>query len=287
MIVTSYRSRAILDACLTELSRQDAAVEIVVADCSPDDPSRELQARFPHVRVLHVPHKLTVPALRWRAVPLTRGAIVAAIEGRSVPSPRWCADLAAAHARWPDAPAIGGPVELKPGAAAFDWALYFSEFAAFAPPLSEGPAAQLSGANLSYKRDALAAAQDLMDQGQWEAALHERWRAQGRALMLSDARVVFHNGMAAGDAVRMRYHYGRSYAADRFGSRRGTARVYAAIGVALPALLTLRGARHAARAGLTGRFVTALPWLVVFNTAWSIGEIAGYLFGRAPEAQIY
>ncbi len=258
-----------------------------MADCSPDDPTADLQARFPRVRVLHAARRLTVPALRWSAVPHTRGAIVAAIEGRSVPSPTWCADLIAAHVRWPEAPAAGGPVVLKPDGSAFDWALYFSEFAAFAPPLPAGPAPQLSGANLSYKRDALDGSRDLMDAGQWEAALHGRWRAQGRALMLSAATVVFHNGMTRADAVRMRFHYGRSYAADRFGGRRGTAILYAMLGPVLLPLLLLRAARHAARAGVTGRFAAALPWLIVLNAAWSAGEVAGYLLGRSAEPHIY
>jgi len=237
--------------------------------------------------VLHVPHKLTVPALRWQAVPHTHGSIVAAIEGRSVPSPTWCADLLAAHAASTESPAIGGQVALKPDASAFDWALYFSEFAAFAPPLATGPAPQLSGANLSYKREALLASQDLMDRGHWEAALHERWRAHGQHLLLSNATVVFHNGMSGTDALRMRFHYGRSYAADRFGGRRGIALAYAMLTPLLPALLTARAAAHARRKGLAVRLIPALPWLVVLNTAWAMGEMAGYLFGRAREAQIF
>lgn len=258
-----------------------------MADCSPEDPTDGIQARFPGVRVLHVPQRLTVPALRWSAVPMTRGDIVAAIEGRSVPSPEWCGELLAAHARWPAAPAIGGPVELKPEAGAFDWALYFSEFAAFAPPVAAGPSPQLSGANLSYKRAALAECQDLMRDGQWEAALHERWRRQGRELILSGARVVFHNGMSWTDAMRMRFHYGRSYAADRFGGRRATALAYAALAPILPGLLTARAAGQASRAGLVRRFVVSLPWLLALNTAWAAGEMGGYLFGRSKEAHIY
>jgi hypothetical protein len=287
VIVTSYRSRRILDACLTALSRQSDAHDIVVSDCSPEDPSADLEARFPNVRVLHVTGKVTVPVLRWSAVPATRGDIVAAVEARCVPSETWCADLLAAHARWPDAPAVGGPVDLKPDASAFDWGLYFAEFAPFAPPLGTGPAAQLSGANLSYKRDALVASRALMEGGHWEAALHEHWRAGGRELQLSTARVVFHNGMTGGDAMRMRLHYGRSYAADRFGDRRPTAWLYAAGCPLLPAVLTARAAAQAARKGLGRRFLMALPWVVALNVAWAAGEMAGYLFGRAREAHIY
>jgi len=259
-----------------------------VADCSPDDPTADLQARFPGVRVMHVAAKLTVPALRWRAVPFTRGDLVAAIEGRSVPSDTWCADLLAAHARVPEAPAIGGPVALKPGATAFDWGLYFSEFAAFAPPLPEGPSPQLSGANLSYKRAALDGSRDLMDAGLWEAALHERWRSRGEPLWLSRAAVVFHNGMTRADAIRMRFHYGRSYAADRFRGRPRAMRfAYAWLCPLLPALLTWRAARHAARAGLAGHFLAGLPWLVALDTVWACGEMAGYLLGRAEGAEIF
>jgi len=259
----------------------------VVADCSPDDPTAELEARFPGVRVMHVPRKLTVPALRWRAVPLTRGDLVAAIEGRSVPSPTWCADLVAAHAQAPQAPAVGGPVELKPGARAFDWGLYFAEFAAFAPPLPTGPSPQLSGANLSYKRAALDGSRDLMDEGLWEAALHERWRARGEPLWMSDARVAFHNGMTRGDAMRMRFHYGRSYAADRFRDTRGMALLYVPVALLLPALLIARAARHAMRARLVPEFLLGWPWLSVLSTAWAAGEMTGYLLGRAAEPEIY
>lgn len=237
--------------------------------------------------MLHEPRRLTVPALRWSAVPHTRGDLVAAIEARSVPSPTWCADLVAAHEMAPQSPAVGGPVDLKPDATPFDWGLYFSEFAAFAPPLPAGPAAQLSGANLSYKRAALDGSRDLMDRGFWEAALHERWRARGDVLWLSDARVVFHNGMTEGDAIRMRFHYGRSYAADRFDDRRLASVFYAALSPLLPFVITARAAGHASRKGLLGPFVSGLPWLVVLNAAWACGEMAGYLLGRAAEPEIF
>ena len=146
-----------------------------------------------------------MPALRWSAVPLTGGDLVAAIEARSVPSPTWCADLVAAHEMAPQSPAVGGPVDLKADATAFDWGLYFSEFAAFAPPLPAGPADQLSGANLSYKRAALDGSRDLMDRGLWEAALHERWRARGDVLWLGRARRL--SQRHDGGAIRMRFHW--------------------------------------------------------------------------------
>jgi len=286
VIITSYRSRQILDACLTSLSAQPGASEIVVADCSPDDPSDVLHARFPRVRVIHAPRKMTVPALRWSVLPFTSGEIVAAVEGRSVPASDWCAELLRTHALNPDAPAVGGPVVLKPGASRFDWGLYFSEFAPFAPSIAALALPQLSGANLSYKRAALEAARDLLDEGQWETALHARWHGQDRAVAMSSGAVVFHNGMSVRDAFRMRFHYGRSYAANRFGGS-SLRWLYAAGASLLPLVLTWRGGRAAGRAGLMGPFVAAFPWVAAFNAAWAAGEMAGYLFGRSTRPHIY
>lgn len=286
VIVTSYNSAEILDACLASLTAQPDAADIVVADCSRTDPSQKIRARFPTVRVLHLPGPMTVPALRWSALALTRGDVVAAVEGRSVPAADWCAELVRAHERSPDAPAAGGPVTLKRQASAFDWGLYFCEFAPFAPSIASRALPQLSGANLSYKRAALEEARDLLDAGEWEAALHDRWHREGRALVMSAGAVEFRNGMSVGDAVRMRFHYGRSYAADRF---HGSARrwLHAAGSPLLPVVLTWRAGRSAFRAGMFGRLVIALAWVWVFSVAWSAGEMTGYLFGRSQRPHIY
>ena len=286
VIVTSYNSAEILDACLASLRSQPDAAEIVVADCSPVDPSQTIHARFPGVRVLHVPGPMTVPALRWSALALTSGDLVAAVEGRSVPASNWCAELARAHERYPDAPAVGGPVTLKRRASPFDRGLYFCEFAPFAPSIAARALPQLSGANLSYKRAALEAARDLLEEGQWEAALHDRWHREGRTLAMSAGAVEFRNGMSVADAVRMRFHYGRSYAADRF---RGGARrwLHAAGSPLLPLVLVWRAGRCASLAGMFKHFVIAFGWVWTFSVAWSAGEMTGYLFGRSQRPHIY
>jgi hypothetical protein len=288
VIVTSYRSPDLLRRCLASLTDQIAIGEIVVADCSPDNPEAWVREAFPRVRVLHAPERRTVPELRWGAVPHTTGAIVAAIEARCVAAPDWGAALNAAHERHPRAPAVGGPVRLKPHPSIFDWGLYFAEFGHFAPPLEEGGAPQLSGANLSYKRDALESCADLLRAGAWEAALHERWRREGRELYVSRATVEFQNGMRRRDAIRMRFHYGRSYAAGRFAPDALERRVIYGLGaVALPALLTWRAARSARRAGLIAAFWRSSPWVLLLNGSWAAGECAGYLAGRSSRAEIY
>ncbi len=286
VIVTSYRSAALLEQCLAALVKQPDASEIVVADCSPESPAEGLRTAFPTVRVLHFATRKTVPQLRWAGISASSGEIVAALEGRCVPTSTWCAEIVRTHAGT-SAPAVGGPVELKPGASPFDWGLYFAEFGLFVPPVQPGDVTQLSGANLSYKRNMLEQSRNLLAAGEWEAALHEYWVGRGLPLRLSSAGVTFHNGMTIADAFRMRFHYGWSYAAGRFARadvlRRG---VYVLASPLLPAVLTFRVALHAHRKGLAGRFWRSAVWVVAFNVAWSAGEFAGYLLGR-PRPHIY
>ena len=288
VIVTSHRSPQTLRKCLESLDRQAEAEEILVADCSPEDPAAALGPIFPRVRFLHFDTERSMAALRWTAFFQTRGDAIAAIEARCVPSPTWCAALIRAHREFPDAPAIGGPVEIASPASAFDLGLYFCEYAAFAPPLAPGPAKKLSGANLSYKHRDLEGSRDLLEAGASETLLHERWRRQGRQLLLCGASVVFENSLSRRAAIRQQFAYGRGYAADRAaGEGRPRRLLRAALAGALPAALLARQARGAARAGRRGDLLRALPWALLLDAAWSAGEFSGYLLGQGSGPRVF
>lgn len=280
VIVTSYNSPSTLEQCLASLAAQPEASEIVVADCSPEDPAPRLRVRFPAVRFLHFAGPRSVPELRWKALAETTGVLIAAVEARCVPAADWCRCLAAAHAAHPDAPAVGGPVALASDASALDTGLYFNEYGLFAHPVASGWRADLSGANLSYKRADLEAERDLLDAGAWETWLHERWRSQGRGLWLAaDAVVTFRNSMPLGVILRQRFHYGRGYA----GARGGPRLIRLLLSPLLPAVLTLRIARSL---GTRLRW-RAFGWLLLFTSAWAAGEAAGYLFGPPERHEIF
>jgi hypothetical protein len=179
-------------------------------------------------------------------------------------------------------------VRLAAKARAIDMGLYLCEYGRFAPPLSEGPSRELSGANLSYKRAALENERDIIDGGRWETLLHARWRAAGRPLVLSSATVEFRNTMSLADIVRQRYSYGRGYAADRVETRRPAVRVaYALATPLLPALLLWRILRDAARTGHAAMFLRGFFWCAVLTLCWSAGEAVGYLFGHSSRTDIY
>jgi glycosyltransferase involved in cell wall biosynthesis len=279
IIVTSYQSPELLQECLRSIMKQvREGDEVVVADCSistPDIP-------FSQVRLIHFPERRSVPQMRWAALRATSGELVAAVESRCIPQPAWLEKLAEAHRRFPDAPAIGGPVGLTPGSTTDD-AQYFCEYGRFAPPVPSGPATEISGGNLSFKRAFLEEHQDLLDAGCWETLIHLRWLKQGLRLALCDARVRFVNGMSFGYILRQRIDYGRNYAAARSGPRY----LYAAGSVVLPALLTWRLLRSLRGKGLTGRFWRCFIFVLLFNAAWSAGELCGYLFGPAKGERIY
>jgi hypothetical protein len=287
VIVISYNAPT-LERCLASLSAQQDAGEIVVADCSAEDPRPRLAGTYPRVRFLRFESKQSVPALRWAALRETSGAIVGSVEARSVPAPDWCARMLAAHREFPAAPAVGGPIEIARPAGARDLGLFLCEYGHVAPPLEPGAAAEISGANVSYKRADLEAATDVLEGGRWETELHLRWQALGRPLVLTDAAVTFENAMDLPTALRQRFAYGRGYAAARLprGARPRRA-LYAAGGLALPLVLTARLARSLAAKGRGADFRRALPWIALFSAVWSAGEIAGYALGDSKDVRIY
>jgi hypothetical protein len=288
VIVTSYGSPDVLKKCLASLGAQPSAWEIVVSDCSPESPELALGGLFPDVRFLHSKKTLTVPELRWGALRECKGDLVAAVEGRCVPSDTWCSDLVRAHETFPDAPAVGGPVDIARPASAFDLGLYFSEYGAFAPPLAEEPVTRISGANLSYKRFRLEENPDLLGSGAWETLLHDRWTAAGLRLRLSSARVTFQNTLSRRAALAQRFHYGRGYASDRVAGAGILERLlHAGFCPLLPFLLIARVVEPARRSGMSRDLVRALPWLLALDAAWSAGELVGYLFGKSAARRIF
>ncbi len=288
VIVTSYNTPHSLARCLESLTRQKEASEIVVSDCSPVNPAGELGPRFPAVRFLHFSSKRSVPELRWAALRETSGDIVAAMEARCIPSSTWCAELLATHAAHPGVPVCGGPVSLLPGGGLRDLAIYLCEYGAFAPPVVEGASAQLSGANLCYRRSALLECGDLLDAGVWEALMHERWKAQGRTLWLCGASIAFQNTMPLADTFRQRFHYGWSFASERVaGQPRTSALLRAVTAPLIPVILVGRLFHSARQKEFVGQVVRAIGWILLFQTTWAAGECAGYLLGAPRERHNY
>ncbi len=281
-IVVSYNSPT-LEKCLESLAAQlSEPDEVIVADCSDEDPRARFHREIPGVRFLRFPERRSIPQLRREAMTVSRGDILLLTEGRLIPSHDWAATLLQAHQTHPQAPAVGGPIDSKPSSA-FDAAVFFCEYGRHMPPAGDGECQELSGANLSYKRWALDLCRDLIEAGAWEPFLHRRMEQHGHRLRRAGrALVCYHNSLSVAQFFRQRFHYGRWFAAARVEAAGSLKRlVYAAFCPLLPWLLTWRLARLIAqRRNHRLDFLRALPWILFFQSVWSAGEFCGYLAGK-------
>jgi hypothetical protein len=163
-----------------------------------------------------------------------------------------------------------------------DWAVFFCEYSQLMTPVQAGPADSIPGMNVAYDMDAIGDLRSIFDEGLWENFLHDRLRAAGHVLGLDPDIVVGHRKYFT---VPMfwseRFHYSRSFAGMRVSGKSPVVRLrWAALSFALPPLLLVRLSRNVlAKRRHLGRFLCALPLIVLFSTVWAAGECWGYLTG--------
>jgi hypothetical protein len=282
-----------LRRCLRALETQPGApaMEVIV----PHYPAPEVAAaarEFPSVRFLEIqglktfrrdtPGREHHDELRARGLAAARGAIVGLLEDHGVPDPDWCARAVQAHAQAFDG--VGGAIENAVDRA-LNWAVYYCDFLRYQNPLPAGESASASDANLAYKREALERVRPVWQEIFHETAVNGAIRAGGGKLALCPEMVVRQNrgALRLGTALRERLIWGRSYAGTRSALVGGPKRiVLALLSPVLPVLLLARMFLNAKRKGRgLAPFLRALPYTAALVVSWSLGEIAGYLTGRA------
>ena len=213
------------------------------------------------------------------------------------PSPGWVKALCEAHRERPDDAVVGGPIAFpRPGEkpTRLEWADYLSEYGEQIPAAdsrSQGLSAnsspeKLSGANCSYKRWALDACEDLISEGAWETAIHQRLAGQGFGLSRAPgAYVCYYKPGHWRELIDQRFHYGRDHGAERL-REAGWARRLAQVSAAplVPWLLLGRLWRRApAGSDIRGQVLAAAGWLLALYGAWALGEAVGAWF--APDRE--
>jgi GT2 family glycosyltransferase len=290
VIVASFNAPVTLERCLESLVEQVGEEgEIIVADCSDEDPRRSLRRALEGVQFLRFEKRLTIPEMRREALRRAAGEILLLTEARLVPSKTWAAELLRAHQNHPQSPAIGGPIDSVPRSA-FDAAVFLCEYGWHMPPAADGECTELSGANLSYKRWALLECWDLVEAGAWEPFLHRRLEQKGYRLRRAGRAIVtYQNSLTVSQFLRQRFHYGRWFAAARVAGTGPLRRLaYGLVSPLLPLLLTCRLARVAANRGRSALLARALPWVLFSQTMWSAGEFCGYLAGKgASDREVF
>lgn len=218
---------------------------------------------------------------RAAALGAARGNLVAILEDRGIPRGNWARTAVRLH-RQPHA-VIGGAIEPTRGRLV-DWALHVCDFSRYSLPFTQRAVAWVSDVNVTYKREALERTRHLWHERFHEPLVHWELMRRGEVLQLSPELVVDHHRVPRRLAalVRERYGWGRLFGAIRAGTVSRTRRLLLTVAAPLvPPILLLRHATVWIRRGETGRFVLAVPVLLLFLGAWAAGEAVGQLTGRA------
>jgi hypothetical protein len=285
VVVASLSDGSILYRCLDGLIAEiaPANVEVVVArDIERTDGFDRAAAarRFPRVRWIDAPPGCTVPRLRTLGIAACQGDAVALLEDDCLVQPGWC--KAAMSITGSGYVAIGGAVEPSAYGRALDWGVYFCEYARFMLPVPKGESPPLPGNNAVYTRNALLQLPPSAQDGFQEVFVQAEWRRTGMATGASDALVVKNiNSWPIQQMTSVPFHHARAYAARRFQGQSLAARLpIALMTVVLPVVKTYRLlAESAGRGRLLGPLMRALPWVLTFNSSWSVGEAIGCVFG--------
>lgn len=292
----SHPDASHLSGLLDALSRQSdrRSLEILVPYHPPVTGIEEAKRRFPQVVFMPVDKTSSNlkqggsrehhDALRAHGLLAARGEILGLLEDHARPDPDWCAQVVAAHQqRFANYSAVGGAIENgidRP----LNWAVYFCDFGKYQNPVMEGDSRYASDANIAYKKSALQAIQSVWQDSFHETVVNAALLARGHKLALSPHIVVFQHrsDLRFGNALRERFVWGRSYAETRAQLSSKTKRfIYAALSPVLPLVLVSRMSMNAFKKGRhTGKFLEALPLVILLTFSWSCGEFIGYIAAR-------
>ena len=221
----------------------------------------------------------TVPARRLAALRAAQADWVVLLEDTTLPTANWFAALPGLLAD-PEAGALWGPVHVAPDLPARFRALGIMEYGRFS---TGAPGAEMLPGNcMILRRDAALEAPGPGATGLVEHVLAPRLAATGHPVRF-DAALTSSYALQDSHGARLatRFSHGRLYAANRYPRERRAAHLKAAArAVLVPAVLSLRGARHLAAQSSPSRLPAAFAWIILMSLAWGAGEVTGHLVGE-------
>ncbi len=256
------------------------------------------QSRFPAAKFSDG-RGLPVPLRRQRGIEETHGQLVALLEDTSLPEPGWLEAMCEAFSS-NDIAAAAGPVRIDPDLGARYQALACTEYGRFHParfprlalgaPDAAGTRAvsRLPGNNLAYRRSRILEILDASDHGLVEGEANELLKQRGHRLAMQPRMAVTYSATDhRGARLGTRMKHGRLFAGHRGAGRAPAARLLLFAGsLLLPAVLSARALAAMTRAVRPAAWPGTALWICLMETAWAIGESAGYLWGagRSLEA---
>jgi len=278
-----------LTRCLAALSVQQRAPvfeTLVVYDPHLQDVAA-MAGEHPDARFVANEGQRTPLELAARAVKEASGDLILLTEDHCVPEADWVRRMV--EAQRPDRAAVGGAMDLLPGATPLDWAFYCVDYFRYMPPLEGGAMPSLTVCNVSYRRDRLDSIADLWGTIFHETAINEALKSRFGQLWLEPSAVVgMRRHVRFRDAMYERYAFGRLFGCTRLEFSSPWRRVYySLLAPTLPLLLLSRMCGRSLSSGRNAvRFIRSLPYLVALVLAWSWGEWLGYLTRRRPRSEL-
>ena len=270
-------------------------LEIIVPFDATIADTKSLGHEFPHVTFLDIGVIETTRSIhssggqhqlydRRRACGLAvaTGEIVAILENRGHPSPDWASTLVRLHAEVKKN-VIGGAIECHEPASLLHWASYVTDFGRYSRPFVSGPAAWVSDVNVSYTRKALAETRHLWSEHFHEMIVHRFLMSKGEELYLSNELVVNHRRppITLSKLLRERVEWGALFGYVRATQFSAVERLLFIAGSPLIApVLWVRHGLIQTQKGRGLRYLLALPTVVMLTTAWTMGEVWGYITRR-------
>jgi hypothetical protein len=163
-----------------------------------------------------------------------------------------------------------------------DWAVYFTEYNAYMPPVERTETRDVCAANCVYRRDLLIKHLPSVGAGYWEAGLNHILLAEGEHFVNEPGLIVYHTGpFGFLYYLRQRYLFSRAFAGTRKAHVPLWFRmVYLLLAPLLVPLLVARTAsRVLSKRRRTDKFIKVLPHMIPIAATYVFGEWVGFVAG--------
>lgn len=282
VVIASCVGPPFIDRCLRSLQEQRDGdmVEYIVVDRAGSDVATLIERDFPWVRMLSRPAGCSVPDLRRCGIMEAAADHVAIIEEHCVASEAWIATIMRCLEE--RVAAVGGVVQDSDYERLMDWAVYFTEYNGYMPPMDGGDTFDVCAANCVYRRDLLLEHLPEAGSGYWEAGLNRTLLEAGEHFRCEPDLVVHHTGpFGFLYYLQQRYLFSRAFAGVRRDHvSRGFRYAYL---LAAPLLMPLLVARIASRVFAkrhrVGKFIQVLPYMLPITATYVLGEWVGFAMG--------
>jgi hypothetical protein len=253
-------------------------------------------SEFPSVRFLPLGRMVTERPIdredgkhelydRRRAAGLAeaKGDIVAILEDRGQPRPDWARTVVRLHAETGHE-VVGGAIQPTEPCRPLNWAFHVAEYGRYMLPFESGPRDWVSDINVTYSRRAISATRHLWKDRYQEPVVNWYLQEQGTMLWLDNRLVVVHRRppLKLLPMLRERFDWGRHFGMIRAGQSSSVKRLAMILtSPAIPPILWLRHFRLQASKGNAAHYFRVIHWIILLTTAWTVGEVWGYLTRRS------